>query len=76
MIDYEKFDIKTLKNLYRIQKENCQRLFAKLKTEEAILYQEVIERDAIENALKKKEILTDKIDIEEISENPLTKEKN
>ena len=76
MINYEKFDIKTLKVMYHTHKENCERIFAKIQTEEAFLTQEVLERDAIEKALKKKGILPNQIDIEEILKNPLTNEKD
>ena len=75
-MNYERFDIKTLKNLYRLQEENCQRLFARIKTEEAFLTQEVLERDAMERALKKKGVLPNQIDIEEISKKPLTNEED
>ena len=76
MIDYENFHIRTLKTMYRIHNENLEILKNKLKQAQTNYDEEIIILQNIEKALKRKGVLKNQIDIEEILQNDLTNVEN
>ena len=76
MIDYENFHIRTLKTMYRIHNENIERLKNKLNQAQANYDEEIIILQNIEKALKRKGVLKNQIDIEEILQKDLTNVEN